>query len=186
MGADDAPMFRSFLLVSRSEYCVTVKNCGTSERRQRQSFGPAVYASLSSTARIACPIIAYPEPNIIWFKDKFPLELSDRITFSDGILSIEDVKDEDAGVYRCEASNQFPVQIDGPEQSFVVKLDQELRIGDGYAWMLPLAIILIILLLLFLIIFTCQRCTKYKADQYNVADRERALHNDQVPLKNSV
>ncbi|UMM32590.1 hypothetical protein L5515_006327 [Caenorhabditis briggsae] len=148
----------------------------------------AVYASPDTTARIPCPIIGYPEPNIIWFRNDFPLELEGRVSFdqANGVLSIENVKEEDAGTYRCEGTNQFPVQIDGPEQQFIVKLKQELKIGDNYGWMLPLAIILIILILLFIIIFACQQCAKYKADQYNVADRERALHNDQVPLKNSV
>ncbi|CAO4376987.1 unnamed protein product [Caenorhabditis nigoni] len=148
----------------------------------------AVYASPDTTARIPCPIIGYPEPNIIWFHNDFPLELEGRVSFdqANGVLSIENVKEEDAGIYRCEGTNQFPVQIDGPEQQFIVKLKQELKIGDNYGWMLPLAIILIILILLFIIIFACQQCAKYKADQYNVADRERALHNDQVPLKNSV
>lgn len=152
------------------------------------AIGPAVYAALDATARIPCPIIGYPEPQIVWYKDNIPLEIEGRVTFDkvNGILSITQTTEQDAGKYRCEATNQFPVIIDGPEQNFVVKLDQELKIGDNYGWMLPLAIILIILILLFIIIFTCQRCSKYKADQYNVADRERALHNDQVPLKNSV
>ncbi|CCD74303.1 Ig-like domain-containing protein [Caenorhabditis elegans] len=168
-----------------------VKNNETWELKKSESepftvVGPAVYAPLDSAARIQCPIVGYPEPQIVWYKDKFPLEIEGRVKFTAGVLSIEGAQEEDAGVYRCEATNQFPVQIDGPEQHFAVKLDQELRIGDSYGWMLPLAIILIILLLLFLVIFTCQRCAKYKADQYNVADRERALHNDQVPLKNSV
>lgn len=150
--------------------------------------GPAIYASHETTARIPCPIIGYPEPNILWFKDNIPLEIQGRVNFNtaQGVLTIEKVTDGDAGVYRCEATNQFPAQIDGAEQEHQVKLKQELRIGDNYGWMLPTAIILIILILLFIIIFTCQRCAKYKADQYNVAERERALHNDQVPLKNSV
>lgn len=149
---------------------------------------PKVYAALDSTAHIPCPIIGYPEPQVIWFKDNFPLEIEGRVAFDkiNGVLSISQVTDEDGGKYRCEATNQFPVQIDGPEQTFVVKLEQDLKVGENYGWMLPLAIILIILILLFIIIFTCQRCAKYKADQYNVAERERALHNDQVPLKNSV
>ncbi|KAF1752704.1 hypothetical protein GCK72_019259 [Caenorhabditis remanei] len=150
--------------------------------------GSAVYASPETTARIPCPIIGYPEPNVIWFKNDFPLEIEGRVSFdkTSGVLSIEKVEEADAGIYRCEGTNQFPVLIDGPEQEFIVKLKQELKIGDNYGWMLPLAIILITLILLFIIIFTCQRCAKYKADQYNVAERERALHNDQVPLKNSV
>ncbi|CAI2355233.1 unnamed protein product [Caenorhabditis sp. 36 PRJEB53466] len=159
-----------------------------SDQEESLAVGPTVYASLDSTARIGCPIIGYPEPNIVWYKDKFPLELGERVTYdrASGVLSIEGAKEADAGVYRCEATNSFPVKLDTQEQEFIVKLDQELRIGDYYGWMLPLAIILITLLLLFLIIFTCQRCTKYNSAQYNVADRERALHNDQVPLKNSV
>ncbi|EGT43708.1 hypothetical protein CAEBREN_24898 [Caenorhabditis brenneri] len=150
--------------------------------------GPTVYTALDTTARIPCPIIGYPEPNILWYKDNIPLEIEGRVTFDkvNGVLSIGEITEQDAGNYRCEATNQFPVQIDGPEQEFIVKLKQELKVGDNYGWMLPLAIILIILILLFIIIFTCQRCAKYKADQYNVAERERALHNDQVPLKNSV
>uniref|UniRef100_A0A1I7TYJ6 Ig-like domain-containing protein n=1 Tax=Caenorhabditis tropicalis TaxID=1561998 RepID=A0A1I7TYJ6_9PELO len=159
-----------------------------SEVEPSTAVGPAVYASLESTARIPCPIIGYPEPQIVWFKDNIPLEIEGRVSFDkvNGVLSIEQITEEDGGRYRCKGTNQYPTVIDGPESFFEVNLDQELKIGDGYGWMLPLAIILIILILLFIIIFTCQRCAKYKADQYNVAERERALHNDQVPLKNSV
>ncbi|CAB3398906.1 unnamed protein product [Caenorhabditis bovis] len=159
-----------------------------SDQEEGLVLAPSVYASYQTTAFIKCPIIAYPEPKIFWYKNNVPLDFNDRIKYNATAqaLQISDVQEEDAGVYRCNATNQFPVVIDGPKQEFSVKLEQELRVGDNYGWMLPLAVIIIILLILFLVIFTCQRCAKYKADHYNVAERERALHNDQVPLKNSV
>ncbi|RCN25412.1 hypothetical protein ANCCAN_28875, partial [Ancylostoma caninum] len=76
-------------------------------------------------------------------------------------------------MYRCVASNQFPIYVDGPEQEFEVKVDRELKISGDYGWLLPLIIILIILLLLFIIIYSCHAWKRYKADHYHVAERER-------------
>lgn len=100
------------------------------------AIGPDVYAALESVGRISCPVIGYPVPQVIWFKDNFPLELGERVTFDkkSGVLSIEGIKEEDAGVYRCEATNQFPVVLHGPEQQFVSKLQQKLIVGGRCAW----------------------------------------------------
>ncbi|KAK6754423.1 hypothetical protein RB195_013434 [Necator americanus] len=51
--------------------------------------------------------------------------------------------------------------------------------GDkgSYGWLLPLIVIFVILLLLFIIIYSCQACKRYKADQYHVAERERNYRN---------
>ncbi|KHJ92371.1 hypothetical protein OESDEN_07743 [Oesophagostomum dentatum] len=87
------------------------------------------------------------------------------------------MEDGDAGMYRCVASNQFPIYVDGPEQEFEVKVDRELKISGNYGWLLPLIIILVIILLLFIIIYSSLAWKRYKADQYNVAERERNLRN---------
>ncbi|VDL74660.1 unnamed protein product [Nippostrongylus brasiliensis] len=121
-----------------------------------------------STAQIVCPIYAYPHPHIVWYKD----EASAKVAFHKGAVEISGLEDSDAGMYRCVASNQFPIYVDGPEQEFEVKFDRELRIGAQYGWLLPLIIILIMLLLLFIIIYSCQACKRYRAKQYNVAERE--------------
>uniref|UniRef100_A0A0K0CWT8 Ig-like domain-containing protein n=1 Tax=Angiostrongylus cantonensis TaxID=6313 RepID=A0A0K0CWT8_ANGCA len=97
-----------------------------------------------ATAHIVCPVNAYPHPYTVWYKDGIP----------------------------CVASNQFPIYVDGPEQEFEVKFDRELKIGGNYGWLLPLIIILIIIALLFIIIYSCQACKRYKANQYHVAERE--------------
>ncbi|VDM57410.1 unnamed protein product [Angiostrongylus costaricensis] len=125
-----------------------------------------------ATALIVCPVNAYPHPYTVWYKDGIPLEVSPRVTFRKNSVEIKDLEDDDAGIYRCVASNQFPIYVDGPEQEFEVMFDRELRIGGNYGWVLPLIIILIIIALLFIIIYSCQACKRYKANQYHVAERE--------------
>ncbi|KAJ1372226.1 hypothetical protein KIN20_034320 [Parelaphostrongylus tenuis] len=130
-----------------------------------------------NTARIVCPVDAYPHPYIVWYKDGLPLEVSPRVSFRKNSVEIKELEDSDAGTYRCVASNQFPIYVDGPEQEYEVKFDRELRIGGNYGWLLPLIIILIIIALLIIIIYSCQACKRHKGDQYHVAERERQLRN---------
>ncbi|EYC12694.1 hypothetical protein Y032_0046g1367 [Ancylostoma ceylanicum] len=138
---------------------------------------PPLSFAKDSTARIVCPIHAYPHPNVVWYKDGIPLEASAKIALHKNTLEISGLEDEDVGMYRCVASNEFPIYVDGPEQEFEVKVDREVKISGDYGWLLPLIIILIILLLLFIIIYSCHAWKRYKADHYHVAERERNYRN---------
>ncbi|KAK6754422.1 hypothetical protein RB195_013434 [Necator americanus] len=138
---------------------------------------PTISLAKDSNAHLVCPIHAYPHPNVVWYKDGIPLEASAKIILHKNTLEINGLEDGDAGMYRCVASNQFPIYVDGPEQEFEVKVDRELKISGSYGWLLPLIVIFVILLLLFIIIYSCQACKRYKADQYHVAERERNYRN---------
>ncbi|XP_031442790.1 immunoglobulin superfamily DCC subclass member 4 isoform X2 [Clupea harengus] len=57
-------------------------------------------------ARFECQVEGLPTPTITWEKDQVPLEPSARfISLPSGVLQIRGVTDEDAGSYRCIASN---------------------------------------------------------------------------------
>ncbi|XP_041930380.1 immunoglobulin superfamily DCC subclass member 4 isoform X1 [Alosa sapidissima] len=57
-------------------------------------------------ARFECQVEGLPTPIITWEKDRTPLEPSARfISLPSGVLQILSVTDEDAGSYRCVASN---------------------------------------------------------------------------------
>ncbi|PIO63731.1 immunoglobulin domain protein [Teladorsagia circumcincta] len=87
-----------------------------------------------SNATIHCPVYAYPHPHIVWYKDGIPLESSARVNFHKNAVEISGLEDTDAGMYRCVASNEFPIYVDGPEQEFEVKFDRELKIGGTQFW----------------------------------------------------
>ncbi|KJH44576.1 immunoglobulin domain protein [Dictyocaulus viviparus] len=88
-----------------------------------------LHVSMESTAHIICPVNGYPHPLIVWYKDGIPLETSTKVSFHKNTVEINRIEDEDAGIYRCVASNQFPIYVDGPEQEFEVKVDRQLRIS---------------------------------------------------------
>uniref|UniRef100_A0A674AS97 Myosin light chain kinase, smooth muscle-like n=1 Tax=Salmo trutta TaxID=8032 RepID=A0A674AS97_SALTR len=63
-----------------------------------------------STARLACRVQGYPEPEVVWFKDEEPVESSSRVTMGyDGMceLVLTDLGPADSGVYKCRATNDL-------------------------------------------------------------------------------
>lgn len=107
--------------------------------------GASGKAVRGSTALLPCPVRGYPPPEVRWFKDDRLLEVSDKYQFSRTDLFVRDVADEDEGVYRCVATNEFPVTLDGPTKQFDVSLEQSLAVtGEWrrflealfYSWLL--------------------------------------------------
>lgn len=67
---------------------------------------------IGETVRLECRFSGMPVPAIHWYKDEIPFEKNDsRIIFHNGneILYIQFVTIEDAGNYRCEATNRLGV-----------------------------------------------------------------------------
>ncbi|VDO65284.1 unnamed protein product [Haemonchus placei] len=93
--------------------------------------------SKESNATLVCPVHGYPNPYIVWYKDGFPLAPSARVNFHKNIVEIFGLEETDAGMYRCVASNQFPIYVDGPEQEFEVKFDRELKVGGEFDFITP-------------------------------------------------
>lgn len=128
------------------------------------------------TARLNCPAIGYPVPSVEWFRDGEKIvESTEKILIIGNQLHIREADDPDEGIYRCVASNSFPVEVDNPPEHFSIILDQHLRVSSSLSWLLPLILIFVMLLLLFLIIYSCAAWKRYRHAQYNVAQKERCL-----------
>lgn len=139
-----------------------------------------VYGEVGESIFLECPVVGYPHPNFLWYKDGIPIDSNHKYSMKKRELFIKDLEDIDAGHYSCKAENVFPKFVDGPEEDHSVTFNQEVKIGGKYGWIYPLILILIILLLLFIIIYLCAAYKRYKADQYNVEKRERNLRPDET------
>lgn len=136
------------------------------------------------TTMLSCPVVGYPKPDIVWYKDHVPLEASEKYQFTRNELYIRDVDDADEGIYRCIASNEFPPHIDYKDARYEANLDQQLRVTSSLSWLVPLIVIIIILIVLFVIIYTCAWMKRREAQRYDVAIHEKSLHNaEQQRLK---
>ncbi|XP_039268950.2 hemicentin-1-like [Styela clava] len=68
---------------------------------------PDVYARLGTTARLDCPVSSNPAPTITWTKDGRELSRSGRYEIlSNGSLIIYHTEENDAGDYKCVATNE--------------------------------------------------------------------------------
>ena len=63
-----------------------------------------------SSVRLACRAMGTPEPGFQWFKDDKPISAGGRFDISQSVsgftLVIKDCQVEDAGEYKCEATNK--------------------------------------------------------------------------------
>ncbi|XP_018337981.1 PREDICTED: titin isoform X9 [Trachymyrmex septentrionalis] len=68
-----------------------------------------VIAELKKTAKFTCTLIGNPLPEISWYKNEQELHASEKYTMTifetTATLEITNVKEEDAGMYSCRASN---------------------------------------------------------------------------------
>uniref|UniRef100_A0A7E4VQ73 Ig-like domain-containing protein n=1 Tax=Panagrellus redivivus TaxID=6233 RepID=A0A7E4VQ73_PANRE len=147
----------------------------------------SVKFSEGDTAILHCPVYGYPQPTIEWFKDGEELDWdSGRTKKRDPDLYISDVTRADDGLYRCRATNKFPVSRDSQESTeFSGYLDQSLRVTNHLAWIIPLVVIIVILILLFTIIYCCSYCKRRSRNQYNVAEKERTLRDAEAQKLNA-
>ncbi|KAI1889536.1 hypothetical protein AGOR_G00163880 [Albula goreensis] len=66
----------------------------------------ALTVPMGGSARFECRVEGLPSPSITWEKGQVPLPTEPRfISLPNGALQILGVRDEDAGTYRCVASN---------------------------------------------------------------------------------
>ncbi|GMT11443.1 hypothetical protein PFISCL1PPCAC_2740 [Pristionchus fissidentatus] len=142
--------------------------------------GGVQYATVGSPLVLQCPAVGFPKPTILWYKDTEVLEASDNVRFNGTNLQIENFSDEDAGVYRCTATNELPTRLDENIVQFEASLEQTVQIGSAYGWVYPLLVILVTLFLLFIIIYACAACKRYQHDNYNVAKREKLLRHQEL------
>jgi len=68
-----------------------------------------VIAELKKPAKFTCTVIGNPLPEISWYKNEQELHVSEKYTMTifetTATLEITNVKEEDAGIYSCRASN---------------------------------------------------------------------------------
>uniref|UniRef100_A0A8C1IND1 non-specific serine/threonine protein kinase n=1 Tax=Cyprinus carpio TaxID=7962 RepID=A0A8C1IND1_CYPCA len=86
---------------------------------QKADFPPVFHITLKdhvllegNPVTLSCLPAGSPEPNILWIKDKKPLEINDRMSLvacPDGrqLLMIMKTSKKDAGIYECVASNNL-------------------------------------------------------------------------------
>ncbi|KAL4642042.1 immunoglobulin superfamily DCC subclass member 4-like [Arapaima gigas] len=67
---------------------------------------------LGGAARFECQVDGLPTPSITWEKDQTPVPTQPRfISLPNGVLQILRVQEEDAGIYRCVATNSARKRI---------------------------------------------------------------------------
>uniref|UniRef100_A0A0N4ZRH3 Ig-like domain-containing protein n=1 Tax=Parastrongyloides trichosuri TaxID=131310 RepID=A0A0N4ZRH3_PARTI len=125
---------------------------------------------LEENITLECPVVGNPIPHINWYKNDEHINTnnSDKYRFNKASkgLTILNLKEEDAGNYRCEATNSFinsEFYSDKiPHTNFTSKLRHQLTVSKAWGWLLPLLVIIIILLLLLCIIFGCAAINKWR------------------------
>ncbi|XP_063317008.1 receptor-type tyrosine-protein phosphatase F-like [Pelmatolapia mariae] len=77
----------------------------------------------SRTATMLCAASGNPDPEISWFKDMLPVNISSsdgRIKqLRSGALQIENIEESDQGKYECVATNSLGVRYSGPANLYV-------------------------------------------------------------------
>lgn len=134
--------------------------------------GSSTKAVRGKTALLLCPARGFPPPEFHWQKDGQPLQNSEKHQIIRNELYIRDAQDEDEGVYRCIASNEFPPQIDYKDVHYEATLDQQLRVTSSLSFLVPLIVILVISILLVVFIYTCAYLKRRESQRYNVASAE--------------
>ncbi|XP_041116100.1 vascular endothelial growth factor receptor 1-like [Polyodon spathula] len=67
----------------------------------------AQQVNVSSSITLSCPAEGVPNPHITWYKDSLKLQQGSGIILAPGgNLTIKRIKEEDEGMYKCEATNQ--------------------------------------------------------------------------------
>uniref|UniRef100_A0A2K6WJC0 Ig-like domain-containing protein n=1 Tax=Onchocerca volvulus TaxID=6282 RepID=A0A2K6WJC0_ONCVO len=146
---------------------VVLADTGHFEARKNDPFsfdGSGVTVVRGSSAEISCPVIAFPLPRFSWTKDGKEFTTKDsRVNIkNDGRILINQVNDDDKGVYECTATNEYIVN--GHTEAHQVMLARVLRVKSELAWLWPLIVIIIIILLLLLIILFTE-CRKKRNEQ---------------------
>lgn len=81
------------------------------------SIGPSV--ALNSDATVTCSYRGVPEPDVHWYHNGTELQSNVKhrieITVGQSILTVRNVNESDAGVYRCSVSNVNTANFGGTD-----------------------------------------------------------------------
>ncbi|PAV74045.1 hypothetical protein WR25_27107 isoform F [Diploscapter pachys] len=118
--------------------------------------------SIGGDVNLTCPITGHPVPSIKWTKDSKPLELSNNVMLDGTTIRIKVSNESQAGLYSCEAVNEY--SVGGKTSRLQLVVNKRVEIKSQMAWILPLAIIIIMFVLLILIIIACEARNRKKPD----------------------
>ncbi|XP_028669590.1 vascular endothelial growth factor receptor 3 [Erpetoichthys calabaricus] len=136
--------------------------------------------NVSESMLMKCDVVGTPAPQISWFKDEKPLYEMSGIVLQDSnqTLSIQRVREEDAGLYTCSACNEkgcismsAKVSVEGSDDKTSVEI--VIMVGTG--------IIAIIFWILLILIF----CNVKKANPADIKTGYLSIIMDpvEVPLE---
>ncbi|CAI2315280.1 unnamed protein product [Caenorhabditis sp. 36 PRJEB53466] len=112
---------------------------------------------------LTCPVSGYPKPVVKWTKDGSPLALSKSVSMEGTTVLIGAANYTDAGIYSCEAVNEYT--LNGKTSKMLLVVDKMVDVRSEFQWVYPLVVILVTLFLLFLIIFVCEWRNKKAASK---------------------
>lgn len=78
-------------------------------------------------AELHCPVYGHPKPDIVWRFGE-----SEQILGSGETFIIENVDDQNDGVYICTATNT--IFTNGNRQRYKIDIERRLRIKSEFAW----------------------------------------------------
>lgn len=91
---------------------------------------PTINSTVGSTIYVECIANGWPTPDITWYKDGFPLSVTERhvLTVESQLLVIAEARPSDAGQYSCKISNQYG----SVQESSYVKIFHNLDKVDNF------------------------------------------------------
>ena len=66
---------------------------------------PSIIYQAQEIVYITCHVSGFPSPSVLWYKDGFLVEFSERVNIEQNSLVIGDAQLSDAGKYECAAWN---------------------------------------------------------------------------------
>lgn len=106
------------------------------------------------SVNLTCPVTGFPKPNVKWTKDGAPLALSKSVTMEGSTIILSSVSYAEAGIYSCEAVNEYT--LNGKTSKMLLVVDKMVAVKSEYQWVYPLTVIIVTLVLLVLIIVFCE------------------------------
>lgn len=138
-----------------------------------------------SAVQLKCNIDAYPPPDIVWYKDKQPLDafnntLNATIS-SDGSLKLENVTLVHAGNYRCEGSNYGGKVMSKNMTLYVGDDTTQASFSNAYIGAIVGILIFLIIIVGVIVVFA-RRKTGFHKDLEKYLIQPQGDYNPELPI----